>query len=58
VEKRNIAAEGQKPGATLGGTDALQKGFLTSNEALAYLAKILVEAYFKQKAYERTVHPQ
>ncbi|MEK7112086.1 MAG: hypothetical protein AAB875_02050 [Patescibacteria group bacterium] len=29
------------------------KGFHTEDEALKYLAKILVGAYFKQKKYER-----
>lgn len=33
------------------------KGFFSEDEALAYLAKVLVEAYFKQNQYERTKQP-
>ena len=33
------------------------KKFFSEDEVLAYLAKVLVEAYFKQNRYERTKQP-
>ena len=39
------------------GDDKIKEGslhFTSEDEALEYLAKVLVEAYFKQKKYERT----
>jgi len=34
------------------------RSFLSEDAALEHLAKILVDAYFKQKRYDRTKQPQ
>jgi hypothetical protein len=43
---------------TLGGILSNDPAIWDTDEALNYLAKTLVEAYLKQKRYDRTKQPQ